>query len=262
MTAVTNATATARATATLKATTVALGIRPRSDGKKWSGAVCAGCFFGCALNEEAHRLITRHRQVRSWDKGEFVFHAGEEAHGIWSVCKGRIKVFKETEGGKQLTIRIAVPGDLVGHRSLLAGQNLSGYGVVLESAVTAYLPAAVVMKLIEIDPNVRTQIIHKLAGDLGHAETLATNMAYSRAEQRLLAAIAELCHNTGECGDEYPDRPFELAAPRQELAELSGLTVEATVRTLRRLEEAGVLECHGRRISVLEPDALKDACAG
>lgn len=237
------------------------GIRPRSGRKKWVGPICASCFFGCVLNDEAHRLILRHRQVRSWDKGEFVFHAGEEPHGIWSVCKGRIKVFKETESGKQLTIRIAVPGDLVGHRSLLAGQPLSGYGVVLEDALTAYLPAAVVTKLIELDPDVRTRIIHKLAGDLGHAETLATSMAYNRAEQRLLAAIAELCHNSGEFGDEYPARPFELAAPRQELAELSGLTVEATVRTLRRLEEARVLECHGRRISVLDPRALREACS-
>ena len=236
--------------------------RPASGNgrKQWAGMVCASCFFGCALGDEAHRVIQRYRQVRSWQKGEFVFHAGEEPHGIWSVCKGRIKVFKETEDGKQLTLRIALPGELVGHRSLLAGAPLAGYGEVLEDADTAYLPADVVMRLIDIDANVRKRMIHKLADELGHAETLATSMAYGRAEQRLIAAFAELCRNSGDCDPGCSNEPIELLAPRQELAELSGLTVEAAVRTLRRLEQAGIVQAHGRRIRINHPELLDEAC--
>jgi CRP/FNR family transcriptional regulator, polysaccharide utilization system transcription regulator len=234
--------------------------RPHSESKPWVGPICAGCFFGCALSDEAHRIIVAHRVVRTWEKGEFVFHSGEEPHGMWSVCQGRIKVFKETEDGKQLTLRIALPGDLVGHRSLLAGAPLAGYGEVLEQTVTAYLPARVIMQLIETDANVRAQIIHKLADDLGHAETLATSMAYSPAEQRLIAAFAELCRNSRDCDAEQANMPIDLVAPRQELAEMAGLTVEATVRTLRRLEQAGLVEAHGRRVRILNPRLLRERC--
>ena len=217
--------------------------------------ICASCFFGCALSPRAQQLIVQYRRVDTWEKGDTVFRAGEEPHGIWSVCSGRIKVFKDTETGKQLTLRIAVPGDLVGHRSLLAGTPLSGYGSAMERSVTAYLPARVVTQLIEIDPDVRVQIIQKLASELGHAESLATNMAYSRAEKRLIAAFAELCRNRGGCAED----PFDVVAPRQELAELAGLTVEATVRTLRRLEEAGIVTAHGHRIVINDPSIVTRA---
>ncbi len=218
-------------------------IHPKPDLRD---GICASCFFGCALSARAQQLIVQYRRVDTWQKGDMVFRAGEDPHGIWSVCKGRIKMFKDTESGKQLTLRIAVPGDLVGHRSLLAGAPLAGYGTAMEESVTAYLPARVVTQLIEIDPDVRVQIIQKLASELGHAETLATNMAYSRAEKRLIAAFAELCRNRGGCTDD----PFDVVAPRQELAELAGLTVEATVRTLRRLEDAGLVTAHGHRITI------------
>ncbi len=226
---------------------------PSPAGKP--GHVCAGCFFGVAVSERAHRLIASHRSVRTWEKGEYLFHSGDDAHGVWAICSGRVKVFKDTEEGKQLTIRIALPGELVGHRSLLAGDTLSGYGMAMEPTVSAYLPAHAVMTLIDTEPNVRTQIIHKLADELGHAETLATSMAYHPAEERLIAAIMELCRRDGDCLE-----PIELVAPRLELAELAGLTVEATVRALRRLEEAGMVEAHGRRIHILNPRLLAERC--
>ncbi len=221
----------------------------------WSGSVCASCFFGCAVTEEAHRTISVHRAVRTWEKGSYIFRVGEEPHGIWSVCRGRVKVFKETENGKQLTLRIAVPGDLVGHRSLLSGSRLSAYGVALDEAVvTAYLPGRVVMRLIETDACIREHMLHHLADELGHAESLATSMAYSRAEQRLISAVSELCRNSNGCREGTPN---DIIAPRQELAELAGLTVEATVRTLRRLEEAGVLQAHGHHIRIIDPSLLE-----
>ena len=219
------------------------------------GHVCAGCFFGVAVSERAHRLIATHRSVRTWAKGEYLFHSGDDAHGVWAICSGRVKVFKETEDGKQLTIRIALPGELVGHRSLLAGEPLSGYGMAMEPVVSAYLPAHAVMTLIDTEATVREQIIHKLADELGHAETLATSMAYHPAEERLIAAIMELCRRDGDYHE-----PIELVAPRLDLAELAGLTVEATVRVLRRLEEAGLVEAHGRRIQILNPRLLAERC--
>ena len=222
------------------------------------GQVCAECFFGCALTDSARETIVSRRILKSWEKGEFLFHAGEPAEGIWAICRGRVKVFRETEDGKQLILRIAYPGDLVGHRSLLAGNPLSGYGVATEETLTAFLPARTVEYLIENEPTVRTQIMHKLACELGHAESLATNMAYSHAEERVLTALFELGRHDP---NETLVAPSELSVPRQELAELAGLTVEATVRTLRRLEHAGILETHGRRISIVDPDRMLDAIA-
>ena len=232
--------------------------RPARRPKCPVGQVCAECFFGCALTDSARETIVSRRILKTWEKGEFLFHAGEPAEGIWAICRGRVKVFRETEDGKQLILRIAYPGDLVGHRSLLARNPLSGYGVATEDTLTAFLPAGTVDYLIENEPTVRAQIMHKLACELGHAESLATNMAYSHAEERVLTALFELGRTAAH---DTLVAPSELSVPRQELAELAGLTVEATVRTLRRLEHAGILETHGRKINIVDPDRMLDAIA-
>lgn len=214
---------------------------------------CGTCFFRCAVSDAAHRLITQRRVIKTWARGDYLMHSGEEPHGLWAVCRGSVKIFQETEEGKYLTLRIAGPGDLVGHRSLLAHHAFWGSGVALEETVTAYLSAEVVRKIIGNDEHVRDEIIQRLASDMGHAESLATTMAYRSAEQRLLGAIWELCRRTDGCHDHDP---IEIVAPRQELAELAGITVEATVRTLRRLEAAMLVAAHGRRITIYDPHKL------
>lgn len=219
---------------------------------------CSTCFFRNAVTDAAHRLIVRTRVVKTFAKGDYLMHAGEEPHGIWAICRGRIKVFQETEEGKYLTIRIAGPGDLVGHRSFLAKKVFWGSGVALEETVTAYLPAPAIHKLIAEDPRVRDEIIRRLALDMGHAESLATTMAYRSAEERLLVALREMSRQV-DGGNEHD--PIEIVAPRQELAELAGMTVEATVRTLRRLEIDGVAQSRGRKIIINDPLRLSEAVA-
>lgn len=221
-------------------------------------SACSTCFFRCAFTEGAHRLISRTRVVKTWARGDYLMHAGEEPHGIWAVCRGRIKVFQETEEGKYLTLRIAGPGDLVGHRSFLANKAFWGSGVALEETVTAYLPAPTIRKLISDDPRVRDEIIHRLALDMGHAESRATTMAYRSAQERLLVALREMCRQVNGCDGHDP---IEIVAPRQELAELAGMTVEATVRTLRRLENAGFVQSRGRKIVISDPFKLSEVAS-
>ncbi len=219
---------------------------------------CLGCFFGCAITSQARELIEQNRRFKLWEKGQYLFQSGDPAHGIWSVCTGKVKVFQDTEQGKHLTVRIAISGELIGHRSVLAGTTFSASAITLEETRTAYLPTPVVMKLIEIEPAIRAKLFQHLADELGRAENLATSMAYNKAEQRLLWALAQLCRS---CADESPvvhADHFDIPAPRQELAELSGLTVEATVRTIRRLEEQGIIKAHGHSIHILKPHILGD----
>jgi len=221
---------------------------------------CAGCFFGCAVSSEARGIIEHSRIFKSWSKGTYLFHSGDDAHGIWAVCSGKAKVFQETEQGKYLTLRIVIPGELVGHRSVLAGEPFSASAIAMEDTRTAYLPANIVMKLIEIEPQIRGKLFQHLAGELGRAESLATSMAYNKAEQRLLAALASMCRGCYLGSDDNQTENSEeinILAPRQELAELAGLTVEATVRTLRKLEEIGILKAHGHSIQIFQPEILE-----
>lgn len=218
---------------------------------------CADCFFRCAMSDRARRIVADSRVIRSWNKGDYLMHAGDEPHGFWAVCRGRVKIFQETESGKYLTLRIAGPGDLVGHRSVLANHAYWGSAVALESTVSSYLSAATLQRLINEDSRVRDEIIRRLASEMGYAESLATTMAYRGSEQRVLGAFRRLAGHARSF-DTVSKGALDIEAPRQELAELAGMTVEATVRTLRRLEAAGLVQAHGRRVLIHDTRCLDE----
>ncbi|WP_460049810.1 Crp/Fnr family transcriptional regulator [Spirochaeta dissipatitropha] len=234
------------------------GVRSTREYHAQAGHCCARCFFRCSPSAESSRMISSNRVDINKDRGQYLFHTGDQPSGIWVICKGTIKVFQETEEGKQLTLRILGPGDIVGYQSLLAGHPFSHSGIALEDTRITFLPAGVIKSLIASDPLVRDAIIHLLAVEVDHAEQLATRMAYCSSGQRLISAFREMCSKTNGCD---MHEPMEITAPRQELAELAGMTVEATVRTLRRLEDAGIVKAHGRKILILDPLRLAEDAA-
>ena len=192
-------------------------------------------------------------------KGQYLFHSGEPPHGVWTVCRGRVKVFRRTGKGKMLTTRIVGPGEIVGHRSVLAGEPYVASGVALENCELRYISAAVFRRMIAESEEVRGFVLKALGSSLGHAEQLATLVAYESARARIAAALLEL-HSGQEAdagGAGSAAGEWELTIRRKELAQLSGVTIEAAVRALKTFEREGVLESVGHTIRVLDLDRLK-----
>jgi len=76
-----------------------------------------GCSFCTLCLREWLPAIAAHRQTFQVRKGEMLFKEGEKVTGIFFVYKGAVKVHKKW-GEKELIIRLAGKGEIVGHRGL------------------------------------------------------------------------------------------------------------------------------------------------
>lgn len=65
-----------------------------------------------------------HGAMISVDKGSFIFREGEQADTIFFVSKGAVQICKETESGKELTIRISGPNSVFGEGTLFCDVNV------------------------------------------------------------------------------------------------------------------------------------------
>jgi len=68
-------------------------------------------------------------------------------------------------------------------------------------------------------------------------------------EGRLCRALADLCRRYGILGD-CRGVILDLALTRQDLADLTGTTLETAIRALNRLRGQGLLSWEGRRFFV------------
>src|SRR5258708_35226270 len=86
--------------------------------KNKNGCDLESCFLCNRCLPEWKPAIAEHRDSLHFRKGEMIFKEGDKVEGIYFVCSGKVKVHKQWGTEKELIIRLARKGDIVGHRGL------------------------------------------------------------------------------------------------------------------------------------------------
>lgn len=206
------------------------------------------------LTEEERQLVEQKQVTIAYKKGEIIAKQGSFTTHILVISEGLAKVYYE-ENNKSLILRIAAPGALIGLTSIPMNQNVFQY------TASAYVDTTVHM--IEID------IIRKLIAQNGQFATSIVNILCETSIQKngrffclqhrqsygKLADII-LCL----AGNIFKQEEFDLALSRKELAELSGMSTESVIRTLKHFQEDGLIEMTGKTFKINNPEGLMKIC--
>ena len=206
------------------------------------------------LTEEERYLVEQKQVTVEYKKGEIIAKQGTFTTHILVVSEGLAKVYYE-ENNKSLILRIAAPGSLIGLTSLPLNQNVFQY------TASAYINTTV--KLIEID------IIRKLILENGQFAAAIVDILcgisiqkngrfFCLTHRQSYGKLADiiLCL----AGNIFKQDEFDLALSRKELAELSGMSTESVIRTLKNFQEDGLIEMTGKSFKVIDPDGLFKIC--
>jgi len=206
------------------------------------------------LTEEQKKLVERNQVMVEYKKGEVIVKQGTFTSHILYICEGLVKVFYE-EGDQSLILRIASPKSLIGLTSLPTNQNIFQY------TASAYVNTTV--KLIDIN------IIRKLILENGRFATAIIDVLSEVAMQKngrffclnhrqAFGKLADiiLCL----AGNIFKTDKFELLLSRKELAELSGMSTESVIRTLKSFQDDGLIRINGKTFEVIDPEGLMKIC--
>src|SRR6185503_251830 len=145
-------------------------------------------------------------------------------HGLFIVCRGRVKVYKSDHRGHQLTMRIAGPGDLLGYRALIARQAYTATAEALEEATLSYVDETAFRSLLDKHNLLALKLMAHLAEDVRQAEDKARDMAMKSSHERLAELLLVL--NAASANKDRPGGAINVPYTRLDLAELTGLAQE------------------------------------
>ncbi len=216
------------------------------------GATNCNCFDH--LTEEQNKLVEQNQVTVAYRKGEIIAKQGTFTTHILFICDGLAKVYYE-DNNKYLILRIAAPGSLIGLTSIPLSQNVFQY------TASAYVDTTV--KLIDI--NVVRQLIlenGKFAASIidilcqisiqknGRFFCLSHRQSYGKLADILLCLA----------GNIFKTDKFDLSLSRKELAELSGMSTESVIRTLKNFQDDGMIKITGKTFEVINPEGLMKIC--
>lgn len=211
------------------------------------------------LTDEQRELLLENTLVRTFRKGEFIYHADEESVYMMCVLKGRVKLEKYGVSGRNQIMRMLRPYQYFGYRSYFAGQGHVTEAVAMEPTVIACVSMNIIEQIVEVNGRFSLFFIRTLAVDLGESDQRTVNLTQKHIRGRLADSIVFLIEKYGMEADGCT---INIYLNREDLAALSNMTTSNAIRTLSTFVTEGILLVDGRRIKVLNLDKLKhiNAC--
>lgn len=197
--------------------------------------------------------ISGRQQVRQLHRKDIIYSEGDSPAGLYLLTRGKAKVFKSHELGKDLILRMLHEGDFFGYLALLEGGVHSETAEALEDGEVVIFPKEDFFTLLEHSPEVMQQIIRMLSGNISDERDRLLLLAYSSVRKRTAEALLRLrmrFHDGSE-------QPFSMAIAREDLANMVGTATESLIRTLSDFREEGLVAVQGSTITLLDIGKLE-----
>ena len=151
----------------------------------------------CGLSEDDKTFLSDKKGDNFYKKGQAVFYEGNYANGLFCVHKGKVKLSKLGEDGKEQIVRFAKTGDILGYRSLLSNESYHATATVMEDSYICLVSKEKFNSLTEKNPKLSISLIQLLSKDLRSAEQLLIDVAQKSVKERVSESLVLLCNTFG-----------------------------------------------------------------
>lgn len=183
-------------------------------------------------------------------KGEVLYRSGDTSNALYIVHKGKVKVYRLSENGKEQVIRILESGEFTGELALFTESVHDAYAEAMEKTEICSIHRTDLQELLSEHPVISLKILGEFSKRLGSAEQQLTSFATEDAETRIALYLAHQA-------EESRSMAIRLPMSRKDLASYLGTTPETISRKLTKFEDAGWIRQEEQRgIHILDLDAL------
>lgn len=204
------------------------------------------CFLCAHSLPEWHEAICSHKKNIVLKKGDMVFNEGDEVKGIYFIYSGIVKVHKKWGKGKELIIRFASNGSILGHRGLTSDNIYSVSATAMAPAIVCYVDLDFFKWSLKVNHELSYNLMMFFAEELGEAEQKMHDLALVPVKERLREALIKLGKQFGHDEDGY----INLRISRRDLAHFVGATYETVFRTLNEMSDEGSIALEKKRIKL------------
>jgi CRP-like cAMP-binding protein len=194
-------------------------------------------------------------------RGQQLLSPDDPPDRIHIVKKGRVRVYRVTADGKQLTLDIYEKGTILGDMSLLGQDRLpEAYAEAIDDGVICTITPDELRRLIQRYPIVGVNVIQHLSKRLQGAERELEAMAYQRVDQRLARKLLDLGQRFGV--STVRGTLIQARLTQQELAEMIGTTRETLAHTLADFRRRGLLDTQHHQVVIRDAERLAEVAEG
>lgn len=197
-----------------------------------------------AMMEHAHSYAPNHT----------LFAENQEAHGMYVVLDGEVRLSINSSEGKRLSLRIARKGEVLGLSSTLSGSHYETTAETLYPARLAFIGRREFLGFLSRHPEIFMSVTEELSRHVSMAcHTLRTVGLSASAPEKLARLLLEWSENDMSTNSSGRVR-FSLT--HEEIGEFIGASRETVTRTLSNFKHQRLVFFRGSMLEIPNRMAL------
>ncbi len=215
-----------------------------------------------SLSDEDWGTVEQYLHAHIYPADTYLFFQGDPPEALYIIGSGRIKLVRHTNQGRDVVVTVLGPGQLIGEMAIFDGRPYSMSAITLEESGVVTIARHDLMNLIHRYPLLSLEVILELNRRLRLCTELVRSLAVDRVEQRIARALLRLKDLGGVPGPEGRGVMIDIHLTRQDIAEMTGTTVETAIRVMSRFRKEGLIQNYKGRTILLDIKKLEALASG
>lgn len=190
--------------------------------------------------------------VKTLERGDYLFHEGDPAHGFYIVQRGAINVHRVTAAGKEQVIHVFRTGDSFAEIAVVSPTGYPADARAVETTQVLLVQKEGMFELLKRQPELALRMLGSMSSHLRVLVGQLEDLTLKDVETRLANWLVKRCPNPSS---ESPAK-IELAITKRVLAAELGTVSETFSRTLAKFRGQKLIAVKGKTITVLSPARL------
>lgn len=183
--------------------------------------------------------------VRTFRKNTIIILEKEEAHSIYFILQGKVRVFRENSRGKEITLNDLYQGDFFGELALISNKERCASVITKEDSKLLVMQAKDFEHFYLSYPAISHTIAKKFASQISQLSQHLESVALDDIRQRVIWALQSYAMVDS-------NNNLVTSATHKELANFIGTSRESVSRAIQELKNSGHIEQRDNQISLNE----------
>lgn len=211
------------------------------------------------LSPQDRLTVAQAATLKRYEKGQTIFEEATPSDAFYTIASGRVKIFRMLPTGKDMILEVFGQGDPLGAIAAYDGRPFPASAVALEDTVCVVIPRPVFFRLLEDHPSLVRGLMLGLTVRLVELTNRLAELSGTRIEPRFARLFLKLAAEMGK-----PERGgtlIPLALSRQELADMTGTTIETAIRIMSRWGKEDIVRTERDGFVILDRRTLEATAA-
>ena len=191
-------------------------------------------------------------------KKESIFSEGDPSDWLYVVIKGKVKITKLSQSGREIILEIISPMDFFGGVAVMRGFPYPANAVAMDDAELLKISRSNLMRILDRFPNLMYCMAMNIGDRIKVSHEALKNIAIEKVESRIASMLIKLADKAGTKTDGAV--VIDMKLTKQDLAEMVGTTVETSIRTMSKFKKLGIVSEKGGSITIKDINKLKALC--